>query len=555
MTRYRKGWTLFGTLLLACAMVSTAAAQITTGTVSGTVKDAQGGVIPGATVVLISEARGTKSVPVVTSGTGDYVIPNVTADTYTLEVTMSGFRTLRREGVVVSGGERVSIPALTIEAGGTSEVVNVTAEAPLIQAQSGERSFSVTSEQVANLPINHGNFTSLTAMVPGVQSGGSSAGGTRLGGAGQNNIQMDGISAMDTGNNGQMLNMNIESIAEVKVLTQGYQAEYGRSSGMQITAVTKGGSNRFHGSLYRVDTNSKWNSNSWANDKNGIAKTRSKNTTQGYSVGGPAGKPGGNNKLFFFYSHEYRPSSSSGSINRFRVPTELERAGDFSQSLDNNGKLIGQLNNPNGGVFAGNIIPAELAVRHGHRAPEPVSGTEPSAARRRKLQPGNPPAAGQAPVAAAGHPRGLPVLARPARHRQVLRPAGHPARRAGHDAGLQRRARAVSVHLQLRHHGQLHVELDDVRGSHLRLDQERAGRRRLGRHPDQRQREPAQQHAGLPAHLPGCRRGRPALLPDGRPDPPEPALVRRHPGEPAPQLLVGRSDQRRSPRTSSIRAG
>ena len=81
---------------------------------------------------------------------------------------------------------------------------------------------------------------------------------TRLGGASQNNIMMDGISAMDAGNNGQMLSLNIESIGEVKVLTQGYQAEYGRSSGLQITAYTKGGTNEFHGSGYAVLTNSNW---------------------------------------------------------------------------------------------------------------------------------------------------------------------------------------------------------------------------------------------------------------------------------------------------------
>jgi hypothetical protein len=334
-------------VLLAAALP--VSAQITTGTVAGTIKDASGGVIPGATVVLISEARNTKTAPVVTSGSGDFVIPNVTADTYTLEVTMSGFQTLRRTNVVVTGGERVAVPPLTLQAGGQSEVVNVTAEAPLIQAQSGERSFAVTTTQVENLPINHGNFTSLTAMVPGVVSGGASAGGTRLGGASQNNIQMDGVSAMDTGNNGQMLAMNIESIAEVKVLTQGYQAEYGRSSGLQITAVTKGGSNRFHGSLYRVDTNSKWNANSWVNQKNGDPKARSKATIEGYSIGGPAGKPGGNNKLFFFTAYEFRPTNSQtngGNPIRFRVPTMAERAGDFSQTLDNNGALFNLIHDP-----------------------------------------------------------------------------------------------------------------------------------------------------------------------------------------------------------------
>ena len=210
-------------------LASSAPAQITTGTVSGRVVDAQGGVIPGATVILISETRGTKSTPVVTNEAGDYVFPNVTGDRYTVEVTLAGFKTARRTGTVVSGGDRVGVPSVTLEPGGIAETITVVGETPLVQTQSGERSFAVSTEQVQNLPVNRGNFTSMTAFVPGVNGGDTtSAGGTRLGGASQNNIMMDGISAMDTGNNGQMLNMNIESIGEVKILTQGYQAVYGR---------------------------------------------------------------------------------------------------------------------------------------------------------------------------------------------------------------------------------------------------------------------------------------------------------------------------------------
>jgi len=326
-----------------------AAAQITTGTVTGTIKDSQGGVVPGATVVLISEARGTRSLPAVTNATGDYVFPNTTADTYTVEVTMDGFRTLTRAGVVVSAGERVSIPVLTLEPGGTQETVTVIAESPLVQASSAERSFAITAEQIENLPINRANFTSLTAFTPGVVSGGASAGGTRLGGAGQNNIMMDGISAMDTGNNGVMLALNVESIGEVKILTQGYQAEYGRSSGLQITAVTKSGTNRFRGSVYDVERKSKWNANSWVNAKNGDPKPVTEEKDFGYSIGGPVGKPGGDNKLFFFYSHEFRPRDNpinNGNPIRLRVPTALERAGDFSQTFgtNTNGESTGILN-------------------------------------------------------------------------------------------------------------------------------------------------------------------------------------------------------------------
>ena len=344
-----KVWALAAALILGCLAVPSASAQITTGTVAGTVKDTQGGVIPGATIVLVSQSRGTKSIPVVTNETGDWVIANVTADTYTVEVSMSGFKTTQRKDVAVSGGDRVVVGTLTLEVGGTTETVDVTAEAPMIQAQSGERSYTVDTTQVENLPVNRANFANLALMAPGMniqQNMQSGQPATRLGASGQNNLQMDGISAMDTGNNGQMLSLNIESIAEVKVLTQGYQAEFGRSSGLQITAVTKSGTNRFHGSLYDVEKNSDWNTINWQTKANGDPKPESKDRTWGYSIGGPVGKPGGNNKLFFFYSHEYHPQTTAGAINRFRVPTQAERQGDFSASLDNNGKPIPQLLSP-----------------------------------------------------------------------------------------------------------------------------------------------------------------------------------------------------------------
>jgi hypothetical protein len=348
---------------------SVALAQITTGTVTGRVVDAQGGVIPGATVILISESRNTRSAPVITNETGDYVFPNVTADTYTVEVTLEGFKTVRRPGIVVSGADRVGVPRLTLEPGGITETVTVTAETALVQTQSGERSFAIATEQVENLPINRQNFTSLLAFTPGVITGGvsngsgGSAGATRLGGASQNNIMMDGVSAMDTGNNGQMLNMNIESIGEIKILTQGYQAEFGRSSGLQVTAVTKSGTNQFRGSAYSVFTDSDWNETTWQRQKNGDPTPETSQKTYGYTIGGPIGKPGGQNNLFFFYAHEYRPNTfaiNNGNVIRLRVPTALERAGNFSQTLDNNGRLIPPLMDfTTGQPFPNNTIPAD----------------------------------------------------------------------------------------------------------------------------------------------------------------------------------------------------
>jgi len=109
-----------------------AQAQITTGTVTGRVVDASGGVIASAKVSLVSEARATRSAAVITNDSGDYVFPNVTADTYTVEVTAPAFKKLLRTGIVVSGGDRVGVPPMTLELGATAESVTVIAEAALV---------------------------------------------------------------------------------------------------------------------------------------------------------------------------------------------------------------------------------------------------------------------------------------------------------------------------------------------------------------------------------------------------------------------------------------
>ena len=192
---------------------------------------------------------------------------------------------------------------------------------------------------------------------------------------------MNGVSAMDTGNNGQMLSLNIESIGEVKVITQGYQAEYGRSSGLQITAVTKSGTNSLHGSAYGILTNSNWNSRSWANQKNGTPQAYSYSDTYGFSIGGPVWIPhvfNGKNKLFFFVADEFRPSTTNVNIGNFlRLPTALERAGNFSQTLNNQGAPIAPIiDNTTGNPFPGNIIPANRLYAPGDSGAQPIPDAE-----------------------------------------------------------------------------------------------------------------------------------------------------------------------------------
>jgi hypothetical protein len=318
-------------VLLVCAVASPAGAQVTTASVTGTVKDPQGGVLPGATVTLLNDAQRTRGAPAVTSPDGDFVFPNVSPGRYTIQVEMPGFKTLKRSGVDVSPGSQVPLGTLILELGGAAEVVNVRGETPVIQSSTGERSFTISPEEVESLPLADRNFATLAGLAPGVDGTG------RIGGGGATNFMMDGVGTMDTGNNGLLMAVNVESIAQVKVLTSGYQAEFGRSSGLQITAVTKSGTNRIRGSIYDVERNSSWNSNSKTNKLNGDPKAVTKQKDWGFSVGGPIGRPGGVNKLFFFYSQEFQPRTAGNDVVRHRMPTALERAGDFSQTTDNNG--------------------------------------------------------------------------------------------------------------------------------------------------------------------------------------------------------------------------
>ena len=298
-------------------------------------RDEQGAGIPGATITLISETRGT-TFEGQSAGTGDYVLTNLPGDTYTVSVTMDGFKTSERKGVVSdSWRPRRRSPDHHRASARSAETVLVTGDAPMIQAQTGERSFTVAKEAVENLPVTLRYFGQFAALAPGVITTGTNR-FARIDGA-RTNYMLDGISSVNTGGNQPGLELNADAIAEVKVVASAYQAEYGRSTGIQISGITKSGTNQFRGSIYDIERQGKWNSNSWQNVRNGNLKPVLKEKDWGYTIGGPVGKPGGQNRLFFFYSEQFSPRTSGGAINRFRVPTLLERQGDFSQTTDNNG--------------------------------------------------------------------------------------------------------------------------------------------------------------------------------------------------------------------------
>jgi hypothetical protein len=335
------------------------AAQSTSASVFGQVKDTQGGVLPGATVTLTSRTQGN-TLTATTDAEGRFVFAIVRPDLYALRTTMQGFKTLERTNVQVSANDKFFAGVLTLDVGALTEEVSVTGRVSELQATSGERSFTLESEAIKNIANNGRSLFNFATLVPGVltqntgnaqleQVSAFTANGQR---PNSNNMTIDGVANIDTGDNGgNMATTNIDAVAEFKILTNAYQAEYGRAVGGQVQVVTKSGTQSFHGSGYWYGRRSGWNANSWTNKRsaapppvgsgNLIEPPDASRNDYGYTFGGPLYIPGVFNedktKLFFFWSQEFQRRSDPVSERNTRVPTALERMGDFSQSVDSSG--------------------------------------------------------------------------------------------------------------------------------------------------------------------------------------------------------------------------
>jgi hypothetical protein len=347
-------------------------AQVTSGSLNGTIKDATGGVLANATVTVTNPATGvTRTVS--TSDSGDFVVPNLPPGTYTIRVEAQGFKALEKTGLQLSATDRLNAGVLELELGGTAEVVNVSAGAGELQLQSnsGERSDLITGNQLNNLALNGRNILDFVKVVPGVISffdgqvagtGGIDAfnvNGTR---ANQHEFTIDGSSNVDTGNNGGThVTLNPDAVAEMKILTSNYQAEFGKAGGGQLVVTTKSGSREFHGNARYFRRHDGLNANSWFANQSGTPKPEYRYNYFGYDVGGPVLIPkaafnSNKDKLFFFWSQEFYRQRIPGGLSQFRVPTELERTGDFSQTVDGNGTPLVIYNPATGAPFPGNKI-------------------------------------------------------------------------------------------------------------------------------------------------------------------------------------------------------
>ncbi|PYV17359.1 MAG: TonB-dependent receptor, partial [Acidobacteria bacterium] len=319
-------------LLLICSCtLATAPAQISVvnATAVGTVVDEKGGVLPGVTVRITNVGTNITE-QAVTDGEGRYRIGNLPPGDYRLEAELTGFKTAIVKGVKLEVKQTARYD-LTLTIGQISDKVEVVGEVALLKADSAEIGSVVYERMIKELPLNGRNYLQLAYLTPGATTGSEAYGGYYGSTAGtynglsslQNEYQLDGGMNTSLDLITVAVRPPVDAIREFKVETTSYSAEFGRAAGAVISAVTKSGTNEFHGGLWEFFRNDKLD----ARDFFSGTKPPYRQNQYGAMIGGPILK----DKLFFFGSWE--GSRIRQGVNQTAtVPTALERAGDFSQS-------------------------------------------------------------------------------------------------------------------------------------------------------------------------------------------------------------------------------
>jgi hypothetical protein len=328
-------------LLVVIATSCVAARAQDTASITGTVTDSSGAAVPNAQVAVKNSEHGINRSST-SNGSGDFLFASLPIGSYDLTVAAAGFKKYEARGIIlrVADKARVNVP---LQVGTiTTEVIVQGTEVAQVETQSSDLGGTVTGKEITQLELNGRNFTQLITLVPGVtnQSGqdeaqvgvnGNVAFSVNGGRTEYNNWEMDGGDALDNGSN-TSLNVypSIDAIAEFKVETSNYGAQYGRNGSGTVEIETKSGTSHFHGDLYEFVRNDMFNATQYflpnvpAYKKNDFGGT----------IGGPIYIPGhynqGKQKTFFFWSEEWRRDIVPSGFSVTTVPSMAERAGNFS---------------------------------------------------------------------------------------------------------------------------------------------------------------------------------------------------------------------------------
>jgi len=347
----------------ACAILAPAGRAQVTATLSGTVQDASGGVIPGAQVTLTNEATQDSRVEQ-TNGTGLYAFPSLVPGTYDIKASAKGFKSSAVTGIVLNAGDARTVPALNLTVGATSETVTVSATSEMIPVENGSKVDVLSSDNIENLALEGQDTTELLKVLPGAttMSGGlnqtspsfsdlnitvqqSSIGnGIDLNGAVNRSgtaLLSDGANIIDVGDNAASLSIVIPAFtSEVSVQASNFGADTPFGP-VVVSAISKSGSANYHGEAYFNARNSVLNANDWQDNHQGIPQGPQAYYYPGGDFGGPVPKT---NKHLLFWGGYQRWLQNQGNANHLSsyIPSPEMMAGDFSTDNADNQALCPQ---------------------------------------------------------------------------------------------------------------------------------------------------------------------------------------------------------------------
>jgi len=327
-------------LLALLVVVQPVSGQEFRGAILGRITDPSGAVVSGAKVTITNEETGV-SVEAASNQEGNYNVPFLLPGRYTVTAETSGFKRAVRPGIIVQVNAKLTVD-FTLELGATTEALTVTAESPLLQTASADLGQVVDRHLIDRLSVH--NAVNLIDLAPGVIGGGGDytsnaqnditinggSGGTR-----GNEMTVDGIPNVNPRQSGLFVTVPAaDAVEEFKVHTTMFDASNGRSTAGALSFSTRQGTNEFHGSAHDFYRNRALNANSWSNNRNRLPKPPVDYNMWGGTIGGPVRLPGydGRNRTFFFFYIE-KTTNAQPDTRYGRVPTDLERQGDFSQTL------------------------------------------------------------------------------------------------------------------------------------------------------------------------------------------------------------------------------
>ncbi len=346
-------------LAVCVAAVGSGQAQTLSGRIAGTVTDATGAVVPGATVTITDEAT-QQTRTVTTESNGFYVVTNLQPGSFAVSAELQGFKKASKTGYTLVADGRLTVD-FKLETGNVNETVEITNSAgETVNSTSGEVARVIDGQQVLDLALNGRNYMQLTTLIPGSPllndnqlelmtslSVSQPINGNR---GNANSLAVDGGFNLDSGSNGsQINNVGINFIKEVNIKTSNFSAEYGRNSGAAINVVTKSGTSQYHGDAWEFLRNEKLDANNFFINRTALSAAQiAQGVTKqpraplrynnfGWDFGGPVIKK----KFFFFAGMEWKLIRRSTTAATRTLPTQAERAGDFGFRLRGADGVIG----------------------------------------------------------------------------------------------------------------------------------------------------------------------------------------------------------------------